>query len=131
MMRNVVTTAMAWLLGLVAYEAWLRIVWHQSMGGDWKAVVIWSALAFAVIAPILYFPAMRIVRARLGGYRPIAWFPLVAAALGVVPTAIIVLIWGGGLRGLLSPEASIFYVMFLIVGGVFGLGYAIRRPDAA
>jgi hypothetical protein len=39
MMRNVVTTAMAWLLGLAAYEAWLRIVWRQSMGGDWKAVV--------------------------------------------------------------------------------------------
>ena len=127
MMRYGVTTATAWLLGLAAYEAWLRTVWRQSMGADWIAVAFWSALAFGVTAPTIYFPAMRIVRDRLRGYRPVLWFPLVGAALGVIPTAIIVLIWGGGLRGLFSPEASIFYVMFLIVGTAFGLGYATKR----
>jgi hypothetical protein len=130
-MRYVATTATAWLVGLMAYEAWLRTVWRQSMGGDWKAVAFWSALAFAATVPIIFFPAMRIVRARLRGYRPILWFPLVSAALGVVPTTLILMMWGGGLSGLLTPEASIFYVMFLIVGVVFGLGYAIKRGDAA
>ena len=31
------------------------------------------------------------------------------------------------MRGLLSPEASLFYVMFTAVGVVFGLGYALDR----
>jgi hypothetical protein len=130
-MRPVLITATSWLSGLMAYEAWLRSVWRQSMGGDWKAVAFWSAVAFAAVVPLLYFPAMRLVRARLRGYRPLVWFPLVAAALGVVPTALIVAIWGGGSGSLLKPEASLFYVMFCTVGVTFGLGYAVKRGDAA
>jgi hypothetical protein len=126
-MRYVLTTVAAWLLGLAAYEAWLRLAWRQSMGGDSRAVAFWSGVALALTAPTIYLPALRVVRGCLRGYRPTLWFPLVGAALGVLPTALIVLIWGGGLRSLVSPEAVVFYVMFVVVGGVIGFGYAFRR----
>ena len=129
-MRMIWVSAAAWLVGIVAYEAWLRVAWEQSMGSEWRAVAFWSALAFAVAVPLVYLPAMILVHQILGGYKPVIWFPLIAAVLGVVPTAIITLSWGGRLRSLFSAEASIFYVMFSVVGAVFGFGYALRRQVA-
>jgi hypothetical protein len=120
-------SVVAWLVGLAAYEGWLRIAWGQSMGGDWTAVAFRSAVAFGVAAAVVYVPAMLLLRSKLGGYKPVAWFPLLASVLGVVPTAIITFLWGGGIRGLFSAEASIFYIMFTAVGAVFGLGYALNR----
>ena len=119
----------AWLIGLVAYESWLRVVWRQSMGGDWEAVVFWSGLAFAVAALVVYTPAMFVLRKILGGYKPLVWFPLVASTLGIVPTAIILTVQGGsfGFGDLISPEATVFYVMFTSAGVTFGLGYALNR----
>jgi hypothetical protein len=59
----------------------------------------------------------------LGEVRP-AWpFPLVAALLGIAPTAFVLLCWGSGLRSLVSREASLFYVMFSVVGVIIGFGY--------
>jgi hypothetical protein len=97
------------------------------MGAEWKVVALSSALAFVVAVPLVYLPAMMLVRRALRGYRPLVWFPIVAALVGVVPTAFIMFAWGGGIEDLFSPEASIFYVMFLVVGVVFGLGYALGR----
>jgi hypothetical protein len=99
------------------------------MGSDWPATALWSALALGIATPTIYLPAMWFVRIRLRGYRPVMWFLVVAAALGVIPTAMIILMWGGGVTGLLTPEASTFYVMFVVVGCIFGLGYAIKRGD--
>ena len=121
----------AWLLGLLAYEAWLRLAWQQSMGSEWRAVAFWSGTAFVVVAPILYLPVMMLVRRIVSGYGPLGWFPLAASALGVVPTALIVFLNGGRLKDLFSPEAVSFYLMFGVVGAVFGLAYAWNRNTAA
>ena len=99
------------------------------MGSEWTAVAFWSALTFGVAAVVLYAPAMLFLRMKLRGYRPVVWFPLLASILGIVPTAMIIFLWGGGLRSLFSAEASIFYVMFTVVGVVFGLGYALNREE--
>ncbi len=117
----------AWLIGLVVYESWLRLVWRQGIGGDWEAVAFWSGIAFAVAVVVVYAPAMLVLRKILGGYKPVVWFPLVASMLGIVPTMIILIVHGGGFGDLLSPEATVFYVMFASVGAVFGLGYALNR----
>ena len=42
------------------------------------------------------------------------------ALLGVAPTAMIIFFWGGGLVGLISPEASLFYILFGVVGVILG-----------
>ena len=128
-MRMIPVSVVAWIAGMAAYEAWLRLAWGQSLGADGTAVAVWSFLSFGAAAVVVYAPAMLLLRRALGGYKPIGWFPLLAAILGVVPTGLIVLFWGGGLRGLVSVEASIFYVMFTVVGLVFGLGFAMNRPE--
>ncbi len=117
----------AWLIGLAVYEGWLRLVWRQSVGGDWAAVAFWSGLAFAIAALVVYGPAMFALRKILGGYKPVVWFPLVGSMLGIVPAAMIMTVFGGRFSDLLSPEASLFYVMFASVGTMFGLGYAFNR----
>ena len=130
MARMILVSLCAWIGGLVAYESWLHLAWGQTMGGDWKAVVFWSGVAFGIAASVVYAPAMFLLRKILGGYKPVVWFPIVASMLSVVPTAIIMIVHGGSFADLLSPEARVFYVMFASVGVIFGLGYAMNREAA-
>ncbi|HEY2956454.1 MAG TPA: hypothetical protein VGK89_14540 [Candidatus Eisenbacteria bacterium] len=131
MRRLTLVGVCAWLVGLVAYEGWLRIVWRESMGADRGAVMFSSAIAFGIALPVVYAPAMWALRKILGGHRPVGWFPLVAAPLGFVPAAIVVAAQGGTPRDLLSAEAGAFYVMFACAGAVFGAGYALGREPVA
>lgn len=127
--RIVLAAFVGWAAGFVAYEVTLRLVWHQSMGGDWAAVAYWSGVALSISTLLVYTPAMMLVRSLLGGYRPVIWFPLVAAALGVIPTILIFLAQGGNVGSWTTPEARLFYVFFGLFGVIFGLGYAIGRNE--
>jgi hypothetical protein len=123
----------AWVIGLAAYLGALALIYRQSISaGDFSAVLIWSLLAFVIAFCVLYLPALFGLRWWLRGVRPLWPFPLLAVLLGIVPTALIVFLWSGGLRSLLSPESSLFYAMFATVGVVVGVGFAlIYRHDHA
>lgn len=123
----------SWMVGLAAYIGSLALCFGQSISsGDLTAVLFWSLLAFAVSFLVLYLPALFAMRQLLRGVRPLWPFPLLAVLLGVAPTVLILVILGGGVRSLASPEASLFYSMFGAVGVVVGFGYAfIYRDDRA
>ena len=90
-------------------------------------MLVWSALAFLIAIPVIYLPVLVATKTALGGYQPILCFPIVATLIGLIPTSLIVFRWGGGIRGLFSPEASLFYILFAAGGIVVGLGYAWPR----
>lgn len=121
----------SWAVGLAAYLGSLAVFYRQSISsGDLSAVLFWSLLAFALAFFALYLPVLLGVRRLLRGVRPLWPFPLLAMLLGVVPTALILFFWGGGVRSLLSPEASLFYSMFAAAGVVAGFGFVfIYRHD--
>ena len=83
-----------------------------------------SLLAIAVAFAALYVPVLLGLRRLLHGVRPLWPFPVEAALLGALPTALIVFFWGGNLGALMSPEAGLFYLMFAAAGAVGGLGLA-------
>ncbi|HEY9420355.1 MAG TPA: hypothetical protein VIW92_02990 [Thermoanaerobaculia bacterium] len=131
-MRLLLATSLAWLCGVAAYCAALALFWGQTMsGGDAIVVLLWSAIAMAIVVPVVYWPTLTTLAHLLKGYRPFLAFPLAAVALGIVPTAFILLMLGGRPRDLASPEASLFYCMFGVVGIVLGLAFAFRRSAAA
>ena len=131
-MRLLLAIPIAWLCGVVAYHASLAIVWGQAVSsGDVAAVVLWSAIATAVVAPLVYWPTLTALACLLNGYRPFVAFPIAAAALGIVPTAFIVLMFGGRPNDLASAEARLFFCMFAVVGVVLGSAFAIGRPRTA
>ena len=124
----------SWITGLAAYLGSLALFYRQSISsGDLFAVLFWSLLAFAFAFFALYLPVLLGVRRLLHGVRPLWPFPLLAVLLGIVPTALILFFWGGGVRSLLSPEASLFYSMFVAVGVVVGFGFTFIycHDDAA
>jgi hypothetical protein len=131
-MRLLLAIPIAWLCGVVAYVATLAVVWGQAMGGgDAVAVLLWSGIATAIVVPVVYWPALTALARILNGYRPFFAFPLAAISLGVVPTLFIMLMVGGRPRDLVSPEASLFYCMFGVVGAILGFAFAWRRSSAA
>lgn len=123
MRRLVAISVAAWLAGFIAYVVALRILWQQSLrGGDFRAVLLTSALASAAAIGLVYGPVMFALRHRMTS--PAWWiFPLVSVLLGLVPVLVIVRFWGGNLGSLASPEAVMFYIMFVAFGGVFGTGF--------
>ena len=115
----------SWLAGLAAYLGALGLLYRQSVSSnDLFAVSFWSLLAFALAFFIVYLPVLFGVRRRLRGVRPLWPFPLIATLLGIVPTAAILFFWGGSFRTLISAEASLFYVMFAVVGIIVGCAFA-------
>lgn len=127
MWRILIAVPISWIAGLATYVMALRWFWDQTMGGDAIAVMLWSFIALLIAVPMAYWPTLTFLSRVLHGYRPRALFVLTAVALGIIPTAMIVLLWGGGLSGLLSPEAQLFYCMFAAVGLVLGLAFSLRR----
>ena len=111
---------LAWAAGLGTYLGVYTLTLGGPIGrGDLIAVAYWSLLVLGVCVPVVYLPCLFALRRLLGGWRPIVAFPLTAAALGVVPVVLIVLLWGS-LRGLLSQEALLFYCLFAAAGIVVG-----------
>jgi hypothetical protein len=120
----------SWVVGLAAYLGSLALFYRQSISsGDLSAVLFSSLLAFALVFFTLYLPVLLGVRRLLRGVRPRWPFPLIAILLGVVPTALIVCLWGGSIQSLLSPEATLFYSMFSAIGVVVGVGFVFIYHD--
>lgn len=128
--RYAIIVPLAWACGFATYYAALRLIWDQGFGGDAAAVAFWSLMALVVAVPLAYIPVLHQVRRVTGAYRPLWPFPLAAILLGVVPTGLILLRFGVGLRALGSPEAVLFYLMFSVVGSIIGTGYAWPRRRA-
>lgn len=122
-MKLVIVCIFSWLAGLLAYLGALAAFYRQSISsGDLIFAVVWSGVAFAFACMFIYLPVLMGMQRLLGGVRP-ASFPLVSALLGVAPTAFLFYCWGGNLGSLVSPEASLFYVLFSAAGFLLGLGY--------
>ena len=131
--ETVAVFLVSWLAGLGAYAGSLGLFYGETISsGDLYAVCFWSLISFGLAFFALYLPVLFGVRRILHGIRPLWAFPIVAALLGVAPTAAICFFFGGGVYSMLSPEAALFYAMFGVAGVVVGLGYAfIRRHDPA
>lgn len=129
MLRYLIVLPLAYITGVGVYVSALWIIWGQSVGADMPAVLFWSLLAFLVAFLFVYLPILTAIRIMLGGYRPVLVFAVAASLIGVVPTAIILFSWGGGIRDLFSAEASLFLIMFVCVGIVIGIGFAWPRTD--
>jgi hypothetical protein len=132
MRRVLLAVPGAWLVGLATYVGALWLFWGQAMGGgDATAVMFWSFVALLIAVPVVYWPAFSLLHKLRRGFRPAGLFALVAAALGIVPTAMITWYWGGDLASLLSPAGRLFYGLFATAGIVLGLAYALRRESTA
>ena len=123
-MRFGLVSAVAWVLGIVAYALVLRVRHGERLGGgDARAVVVFSAIAFAITVVLVYMPLFRFLRRRIRVVRPLLVFPALAFLLTVFPTTLISWIFGGGIRGAWSPEGQLFLALFAVSGAAFGVGY--------
>ncbi|UHA72731.1 hypothetical protein [Paenibacillus sp. 481] len=112
----------SFLAGISTYKATLWYGWEQAVGSDLNAILFWSILAYGIVLVPLYLYVCAIVRTRqLNPYIKLALYPFACAALFILPTAFMMMFFGGG--RLISAEAQLFYAFFASSGVVFGLGY--------
>ena len=119
-----------WIAGIVAYVGALALLYGEWLSrGDAGAVLLSSLIAFALCYGLLYLPVLRLVRRGLGSKAPAWVFALVACAIGLVPTALIARFYSGSWKGLATPEAGLFFILFAVVGLVVGLGFPFLRSE--
>jgi hypothetical protein len=119
---------LSWLVGVAVYLSLLYLIYGQTAeGSDLTAVLFWSCVAALFTFVLIYLPIMFLLRRVLRGLKPVAAFPVAASLVFVIPTAFILGMFStdghGFLRSLISPEALLFYCMFIAVGVSFGLGF--------
>lgn len=119
----------AWAAGLAAYAAILQLVWSQTVPpANRQALLFWSTASWLLVAALFHGPAMRMLRRRAKPSSPWWAFPLVGAALSMALVTVLIPLFGGGLRALASPAASL-YALFGTCGCVFGLAYVLLHPS--
>ena len=130
-MRIFLCTVGGWTAGLAAYVLVIAIAYGEIVGGGDLAVAsLWTAVAFAASVPLIYIPALQLLRRFLRGFRPTVAFALAAVPLAIAPTAFVLYVLGGHASEIVSPEGLQFFVAFVAAGAAFGLGYAARRTPA-
>ena len=127
-LKLAIACAVSWLVGVAVYLSSLYLIYGQTAeGADLMAVLFWSLMAALFAFALIYLPIMFLLRRLLRGYKPVAAFPAVASLVFVFPTVFILGMFStdgtGFLRLLVSPEALLFYCMFIAVGVSFGLGF--------
>ena len=128
LLKLAVVCVVSWLIGVSVYLSSLYRLYGQTAGrADLLAVLFWSFVASLFAFALIYLPIMFLLRRLLRGYKPAAAFPVVASLGFILPTAFILGMFSpdgsGFLRSLGSPEAQLFYCMFVAVGVTFGLGF--------
>ncbi len=123
-----VVCVVSWLIGVAVYLSSIYLIYGQAVGrADLTAFLFWSLMAALFALSLIYLPIMLLLRKLLGGYKPVAAFPVVASLMFIIPTAFILGVFSTDgydfLRSLSSPEALLFYCMFIATGVVFGLGF--------
>ena len=128
LIRLIIACALSWLVGVTTYFSSLRFIYHQTAeGADVTAVLFWSFAESLFAFSIVYLPMMFVLRRILHGFKPLAAFPAVASLAFILPTAFIMFMFSLSIdsfaRSLFSPEAILFYLMFIAMGFSFGLGF--------
>ena len=136
LLKLVIVCITSWLAGVAVYLSSLHFLYGQTAeGADLTAVLFWSFWAALLSFPLIYLPLMFFLRRLLRGYKPVIAFPVVASLVFVIPAAFIIGMFSigypGFLRALISPEALLFYCMFVAVGVCFGLGFVWCFRDSA
>lgn len=127
LLRHVIPIILATILGTAAYCVALRMLWAQDIGGELGSVLFAAFSSLCIVYPLVYLPAFRFLEKKLGGVKPYLFFPCLGVLLGVIPTSLIILRWNGGIRGLLSPESHLFYILFSVVGVLLGGCFPLTR----
>lgn len=140
-----VTGALSWAAGVVAYVLALAIFYGGFDEGmeEVRWIIVYSALVCLIVFPAVYIPLMRRLWRRRGKFEPIIGFSVLGAALFFVPSNLTaVFLWmtvGGYLTSMLdflvaqfSPEFALLHAMYIVAGGLFGVGFALvgRRHPA-
>lgn len=138
-MRILLVAAGSWLSGLLVYLfsaalAGAQLGQASGLRGtlpDLQAVAFLSLLGWAFLLPVLYLPAMLLLRRLLAGPRPAAAFPLVGAALALVAAPLQLLVLSGFqphrelLALTLTPEGILLSLQLGAAGAVFGQGFLL------
>jgi hypothetical protein len=126
---------LAFMLGFAMYVVTLAVVWRQTLGsGGVRAVMVWGALAYLLIALPLYVSSFRLVHWVWSQWAraPHPWvlFPLTALPISILSVGAMLVWLGGGersssgfMRVLMLPEAQLLYVFFGTTGVVMGVSW--------
>ncbi len=123
-MKLTLTAFVAWVAGLAVCLLAGWAMWHQPISpGDLRAVVFGSLLVVSVSVAAGYGPLMFALRKYIFFQRRAWTFPVVGASIAVIPVCLVLALAGGGRGSLLSPEAVLLWVMFVVFGLTLGFGF--------
>ncbi|MBH0333666.1 hypothetical protein ABH14_28715 [Brevibacillus brevis] len=110
--------------GYYSYESALWLVWKQTLGGDKRAVLFWTSIAYLIILVPLFLLVCYTIKSKLKSKLPrFVSYPIFCASACILPTAFIMLFLGGG--SFFSAESLLFCSFFASSGISFGLGYGL------
>jgi len=116
---------LSWLVGLAAYHVVpMSLTGEVAAASETGIVAKLTLLLYIPTALFLYTPACLILEGKLMGTSRRHWFGLTCAVIGFIPTAAIMMLFGGG-RELFSPTVRLFLTLFGVSGAVFGYAYTI------
>lgn len=128
-MKLLVISVISWLAGLVPVLAIFHFVVEPVSFADFMGFTVTSLGISLIAIVLLYLPGLFWLRRRLGGCERAALFALLPAFILNAPILALTGFQAG--RTMARSEALSFICLFIVMGLVFGLGFArIYREEA-
>jgi len=122
-MKLVLISLVSWLFGLLILSSVYVGDGHR------LSVTVTSMIMAALLFSLAYAPSLFWLRQRMGGCKPALLFPLASAVVLNIPVFLIEILAIG--RTLQPSDALACIVAFLLMGTVFGLGFAWNYQNTA
>jgi len=129
-MKLLAISVSSWLAGLIPVLAITHFVVEPLSFADLMGFTVMSLIAALVAIGVLYLPGLFWLRRRMGGCERGVLFSLVAAFILNAPLIVFIGFQAG--RSMARSEAILFISLFVVMGLIFGLGFArIYRENAS
>lgn len=121
-----ILAVLAWLGGVLAYGITLLTWYRDGRLEDLIGAAAWAAPPLLMVLPTVYLPSLY-AAAHLG-LRRRHHFAILGAGLAILPMILLSSLSGGMPLSYLTPENTLFGIMFLTSGAIFGLGCTEDDP---
>src|SRR5690554_352499 len=105
-----VSPFLSFFAGFAVYLLTLKLVWDETIGREWTAVMFYAAGAYVLVCIPVYFGVIYFIKKQFKKYKALL-YPFGCMFIFFIPTLFITLQFGSA--DLFSPEAVLFHSFFL------------------
>lgn len=120
-MWKVLLSVFSFLVGVIVYVMIADTTSSVARSNTLDTVFLNGGIGYLIALPI-YFQVVKLLDKKFTEHK-ILLYPFVCMLVGLIPSSLIMLLWGGNFNLIFSDEFLNLFILYLATGFIFGSGY--------